>query len=206
MLGDVLQLTAVGSGQGQAILHTLHFRNILDPADSLGNEQNLIDSWQTGGQPTFLATMPSWYTLQARRAAHVFNGVLRATVEEGSSGTGGGFNAGGSESLAPWLSAMIRERSALKGKRYAGRFYLPAGFEICIAGTAITDLLLGYLQSYCNAMMTVYGPNGTNPNWRLVTFSRTRSLEPGATTDNTTAQVISLSPSAVLTTTRSRRA
>jgi hypothetical protein len=207
-LNDTYFFTAQGSLLGRSYVHTLHFREVVlsvapNPA------QQLIDDWQSGCQAAWLSLHPTWYTLIRLTAQRVCGALpLPARVEEavGLVGTRGGT---GGEGLAPWLSIAVNEATGLAGHSRHGRFFVSGGTENDINGEVLSTggtSWLGLTQAYCTAVSTKFGPIAASPDWRLVVHSRKLADVPGTQCQDSSTPVTSLSPTARLTTQRSRRA
>lgn len=172
---DTMQLAVVGTVSTQQHVHTLHFRQ--KPTSGLGieNEQQLIDAWQAAMQTSYLALFRSFNNPIERIIARQVCGAvpLRAPIEETvAGGTQPGTKATTGDDMPPWLAAVFSVRTHLQGKSRRGRFFIGGVSEDeqergNVAGAALTRY-----GAYATALLTAFGPTGTNPNFQLVVHSR----------------------------------
>lgn len=203
-INDTSLLAAIGSAQGEQMVHTLHFRHLAPPAPGELMEQTLIDQWQAAAQSQFLAQFGNSFTLDRILARQVCGTVpLRATVEETVGLTGSKGHSGAI--TAPWLAGLVRERTALTGRTRQGRYFIWVDDEANINGKTISTAFQTTMQTYANALLTAFGPSGTNTNFRLVVHSRKLAATPGTQCQDSSTLVTNLAASNVLTTNRSRR-
>ena len=82
-------------------------------------------------------------------------------------GTRGGGN------MPPLVCPIVTWRSGRMGRRYRGRSYLPGLSASDVANGALTGANITSQQFvWASAMMTRYGPTGTNNDFRLGVWSR----------------------------------
>lgn len=77
-----------------------------------------------------------------------------------------------SDMLPPTASAIITWRTALAGRAYRGRSYLPGFGEAQQAGGILNAGCITDMEAAVTAMLGRFGPGGTSGNWRLVVLSR----------------------------------
>jgi hypothetical protein len=203
--GDIFRLAINGSSQGQEIVVTHDFRQVVSPSVPSGTpETDLIDAWQAACQSPFILAVPSNYLLSNLTAQQICGATkpYRGKVTEAVNLPG---SAAGSAPAAPWLATLCRESTAFAGRSYAGRFFMPILDEAHFAATAISAGHQTLITNYCLALSNAFKISGTNSEWDLVVFSRKlNNGEAGHCTTDATG-VVSVAASGILTTMRSRR-
>jgi len=100
---------------------------------------------------------------------------------------------------------MVRERTGLAGRRYAGRFYISGITEGDLDVDTVNTTYMGLVTAYCTALSSFLA-GGSNQDWDLFVWSKAYQLEnPGAPCQSTGARVTSVAGSAIVTTQKSRR-
>lgn len=74
--------------------------------------------------------------------------------------------------LPPQTSAVLSHRTALKGRSYRGRTYLPPASEDFQAGGTWTGTAITAFSTVATQLLAVFGPSGSNTNWRFAVISR----------------------------------
>lgn len=200
---DTAELALVGSKLGQTVIVTHHFR--MTEVGTGRTLQDLIDKWQAAAQTQWLAALRGDYTLDKIRARHVCGSLpLDATTEEavGSAGTA----AVGGDQVAPWISALVRARTALAGRERRGRFFIPLSDEADFSKDDLQSSAITRLQAYVTALQGAFLPGGTQVGfWQMAVHSRKLASIPGTQCQNSSTVVTSLALQTKLTTQRSRR-
>jgi hypothetical protein len=203
-INDIYLLQVRGTLLGQQYIHTLHFKSAVVGTDA-AIQQDLIDSWQAAAQTAWRAAHPAWYTLSDITAQRVC-GSLPLPAETAEVVALAGNRAGGSgDGLAPWLSGLCRERTGFAGRRYAGRFFMSGLQEGDIDGDNLQAGYVTVMTAYCTALAP-FLVGGADADWDLFVRSRVLAAQPGVACQDTGAGVTSVTPSAILTTQKSRRA
>lgn len=76
------------------------------------------------------------------------------------------------ESLPPQCCSVLSLRTALKGRSYRGRIYLPGLPETYDTAGALTATAVTDIGTIITNLLGVFGPAGTNGDWRLGVISR----------------------------------
>lgn len=203
-VNDIYELRIVGVRGGQEIQNTLHFQSFTVGTDA-SQQQDLIDSWQASSQASYLALMHSDYTLSYLQAARVCGSTpLPAPNQEAVNLTGTRGAIGAGDALPPWAAALVREKTAFRGREYAGRFFLNVSSDLDVSGTSLMAAYLTLVGNYITSLGS-YLVGGADADWDLFVRSRKLAAQPGVQCQNTGAGVLSLSASPYLTTMRSRR-
>lgn len=74
--------------------------------------------------------------------------------------------------LPPQCAFVYSLKTALKGRSYRGRFYLPGIPEVLNVGGQCAAASLANMVAVGTQLYTVFGPGGTNTDWQLVVISR----------------------------------
>jgi hypothetical protein len=207
-VNDTILLSVRGTLQGQQYIHTQHFRQINVPAPGVDPLQTLINDWQGSPGTYWLSAHKSNYTLVDIKAEYVCGSLpLPAAVVE-AVGTAGTRVAGG-PALAPWLSAVVSERTAFAGKSYRGRFFVSGGGEEDVAEQIILTGAASWgeaINAYISNLMALFGPAGVSPAYRLVVYSPTIAARvPAPDCTVSAAYVVSMALNPALSTQKSRR-
>lgn len=81
----------------------------------------------------------------------------------------------------PWQCAgVISWRTALAGKSYRGRTYIPGPSEGDTLGGLVTAQYIADLNAVVTQMLAVFGPAGSNTDWRFSIISRIANGVPRA--------------------------
>lgn len=103
------------------------------------------------------------------------------SVRDVAPGTAAGYDyaytavAGGTTStdmLPPQAAAVISWRTALAGRSYRGRTYLPGMVESNQAAGLWTATVITGCEAIVTQMLAVFGPSGTDTNWQFCIISR----------------------------------
>lgn len=105
--------------------------------------------------------------------------------------------------LPPQCAVLFSMKTALKGRSYRGRFYVPGAVQTdetdgILSGTAVTNYTTILTQ-----LLAVFGPSGSNANWQLAVISRFHLGQKRALPVATAVTAISLDP--IIATQRGRR-
>lgn len=76
------------------------------------------------------------------------------------------------EALPPQCAAVLSLRTALKGRSYRGRVYLPGMGEVSQSGGTWIAAQQAKYATIAAQLLAVFGPSGTNTDWRLAVISR----------------------------------
>lgn len=82
------------------------------------------------------------------------------------------------EALPPQCSAVLSWRTALAGRSFRGRSYLPGKGEAEQIGGVWSSTQLSALNAIAAQFLAVFGPSGTDLNWQFVVISRVASGAP----------------------------
>lgn len=102
------------------------------------------------------------------RVEDVKPGTL-ATFEQSAAAVAGN-DAG--QALPPQNAVVITLYTAVKGRSYRGRIYLPGVSENAWDGSAMVGAILTNYLTIPTQLLAVFGPSGSNANWQLVVVSR----------------------------------
>jgi hypothetical protein len=177
-INDTLQLSVQGVVSGQTHVHTLHFRD-----EDIGDlDSQIIDEWQAGCRTSYRQLFNNTdLPCQLYTVRQVCGAVpLRAPVEESEVApniAGSGAKGGGAS--APWLAAVVSERTALAGRSRRGRFFIGGLWEDYKVGANISAAEKGFLQDYVDDLISVFGASGSSGSFRLVVHSPTLADVPG---------------------------
>jgi len=203
-VNDIYLLRVAGTLSGQVILHTLHFKSAVVGTDQT-IQQDLIDSWQATSQTPWRDIYGTQYLLDTVSAQRVCGSLpLPAATIETVNLTGGRVSGITGEIAAPWFAGLVRERTGLAGKSYAGRFFTSGMFEGDFSGENIVNPYLGLVQTYATSLAS-FLVNGADVDWDLFVYSKKLAGIPGTQCQNAGAGVTSTSVSTRLTTMKSRR-
>lgn len=149
-------------------INTFGFRCIATPADltELGNDFKTALVKNTSGG--FLACTVGAIGSAALTVRDVVPGTgapaqIAYTNVPGSLAT---------DSWPPQCASVISWRTALAGRSYRGRTYLPPGDEGNQARGAISAALVTLIGAAATQMLTVFGPAGTNGKWQFGVITR----------------------------------
>lgn len=112
--------------------------------------------------------MNSSYGSTRLEVADIVPGVL-ATYERSYANVPG---SDASDSLPPQCAVVFSLGTALKGRSYRGRFYLPGVCEGSTLAGALTAAATTNYLTISAQLLAVFGPSGSNANWRLAVISR----------------------------------
>jgi len=209
---DTLQLSIIGTVQGQQHVHTLHMRL----QDGVGTEDGLIDAWEAGPMDEYKAIfLPADNPVQIMRAAQVCGTVpLRAPKEQVPAATIGTRGSAGWLPGPALLAQLVGERTALAGRTRQGRFFIGGVDDHDHAGNSFTIGTVnagepshyGRVTAYLDALALAFVTAGGALAYRLVVHSRTLAgvIPPPQCQDSSTP-VTAFSRQTLVTTMRSRR-
>jgi hypothetical protein len=105
--------------------------------------------------------------------------------------------------LPPQCAVLFSAKTALKGRSYRGRFYVPGPVQTdetdgILSGTAITAY-----STIATQLLAVFGPSGSNANWAYAIISRYHNKQKRTLPVGTPVISVSLDP--VIATQRPRR-
>lgn len=80
--------------------------------------------------------------------------------------------AGVGDMVPPQASVVFTLRTALRGRSFRGRFYLPGLVEGDQAAGNLTAGAITNMGTIGTQLLAVFGPSGTNGDWRLAVISR----------------------------------
>jgi len=163
---DLYTLTIRGTLFGNQIVNSWGFMQISTTAGFLG--QALIDEWQAAcltqyqGCSSQLAT----YDLLSARSIVPDSHVV---VEESLTGITGAVSG---EVSPNQVAGVITWRTALAGRSYRGRTYIPALPQSYVVSGLLSATGLGNYNTFRTAMMTAFAATGSSTNFRLGVISR----------------------------------
>lgn len=166
-IDNLLSLAATSTLFGNQVVNVWGFKQISEAAGF--NGQLLIDDWQAGCQVQYLATITGSVTLNRLSARAVYpdsHELAEETLVSSNVGTSAG--AAGANQLA----GIITWRTALAGRSYRGRSYLPGMNTSWVVNGLWNASAQAVMNAYVSAMILRFGPSGTSLNFRLVTISR----------------------------------
>jgi hypothetical protein len=89
------------------------------------------------------------------------------------------------ESAPPQCAVVLSMRTALKGRSYRGRVYIPGLAETSQNAGQIASAGIAAYAAMATQLLAVFGPAGSNGDWRLAVISRyankLKRLQPVAT-------------------------
>jgi len=207
-INDTSFFKVTGQLRGRQYIHTLHFRHLSVPVGGANPDQVLIDAWQTVAQAAWLQAHTSDYSMQTISAQRICGSPPLPSPTLEASGLTGTRSPASGDPLSPWLCLRANEGTGLAGRSRHGAFFFSGGWELDV-NQDVPDPTAGrwlpLAQSYCTALMTGFGPSGSNSDFRLVVHSRKLASVPGTQCDQASTQVTSLVVTPRLTTNRSRR-
>ena len=163
-LNSIYRVRTQGTYRNQAIELGAHVQQVT----AVGGASDLAGAWANGVGPLVIA---------ATSADVNWRGVLVTDTNEageesyffGFTQPSPGTQAG--ESLPNQNAAVVRLLTGVKGRRRRGRFYVPGITETANAGGSLTGTQLTAIQALGTGMIGLFGPAGSNANYRLVVYS-----------------------------------
>lgn len=133
-----------------------------------GDPTSLASHWITNIVPLIAAatsTSVTWNDVQVQDTSPTGDATYIAAISTGGTGTQTG------DALPPQNAVVVQLRSAGKGRRTRGRFFLPG-----ISETSTTNALLIAPQatavaSLASGLLSNYGPTGSQGSFHLVVWS-----------------------------------
>jgi hypothetical protein len=182
---DIYELAIQGSLQGQQVVTTHHFRQLVADA-ALGYtpdpEVDLQRSWQDHGHGEWMAMMPSasgatgGYTLDQLTIRRVVPYGQPTPAAQLFPYSDVGLRGGGGDSEPPFVVAHCSVRTALAGRRYRGRFFVSGLLDTDHHGEALVGgdtTFLSHLLEYCGGTgLGAFLPGGVSTDWRIGVWSR----------------------------------
>lgn len=203
-VGDTYEFAAQGVVATTQHIHTLHFRSL----NPVGNAAGLITAWSSGALTQYRACFSINDTpttlLKARAVCGTEPLPAGAEVVPTPSSNTQGTRATGAEKEPAFVACTVRELSDLAGRSRQGRFFLGGLQDADVLMNNLATAYVTIVQAYASQLMTVFGPNGTNGDWRLVVHSR-KLAQPGVDCLESSTPVTSLVVTAGVTTMRSRK-
>ena len=204
-VNDTEELAIVSSILGQELVNTYHFRlNSLAPPGSGTIEQILIDQFQTAAYTQYRAMIPTSVLIERISARQICGTPpLRVRIDEtvGQLGTRGLVG----DNCAPWLAALVRERTAFAGRSYQGRNFYVLGSETDFNQNSVAASVVTAINAFNTALLAAFGAAVVGSDFTLVVHSPTKAKVPGVQCQECSSPVVSLSTSPYLTTMKSRR-
>lgn len=208
-VNETYELAIVGTYHGQQIITTHHFREIAPVAGPPDPEQQLLDDWQTTLQTAWRNIVFTTYTLVTLKVQKVCGTApLPIGVEEGV-GLAGTRGIAGINELPAWMALVVNERTAVRGRSYRGRYFVPCVADEDITGdnfVTTAGQMYALVGTYNDGLMTRYGPSGTSANWRLVVHSRKLAAVIGTQCQQSSTLVTQLVRTLAPATMKSRKA
>lgn len=205
-INDTVQLAVLGTVGGQTHVHTLHFRQMSDPA---ATDQSLIDAWQTNVRDTYRNLFSTADNPVQRITARQVCGTipLRAAVEEVEVAPNiAGSQTVSGERMPSWLAAVVSVRTSLSGRRRRGRFFIGGLYEIMQNAGTLDPPQLGAVQAYIDDLIAAFvTPSTGTGGWRLVVHSRTLA-QPGVQCQDSSTLVSGMIARSAIGSMKSRRA
>lgn len=164
---DLYSLSATGALYGSQVVNVWGFRQFSSIPGFMG--QVLIDEWQASCQTAYTGCFPTDVVLNMLRARAVWPDTHQVAEEAVSSG-GGGMLTG--DAGPNQVAAIITWRTALAGRAYRGRTYLPGISTGHLIDGQLNSTYLSGLNGFIIAMMGAFGPSGSSTNFQLVVISR----------------------------------
>lgn len=110
--------------------------------------------------------------------------------------------ASAEDPLPPQCAALYTLRTGTKGRSYRGRLYHPGGGEADQSNGQWAGATVTALQTISTQLLAVFGPAGSNGDWRLAIISRSHNKTKRAVPIAT--QVTSITVSSTIRTQRRR--
>jgi hypothetical protein len=155
-VGDIYSLVLDGTYVGNQMVNTFGFKQRTGASGFQG--QLLIDAFQAGVLPAYLPLINGGMTVQVMRCRDVVPGTSTPAEETLSSGNVG-TNLG--TTIPSQCAALVSWKTALAGRSYRGRTYIPAQMSNDWGG--IGDIQSSFrvkIQTFVTTMLTVFGPSG----------------------------------------------
>lgn len=105
--------------------------------------------------------------------------------------------------LPPQCAVLYSMKTALKGRSYRGRFYLPGPVQTDETDGAWSAGAITAYTTILTQLLAVFGPSGSNGDWRLAVVSRFANKQKRTVPVSTQVTSISLDP--LVATQRPRR-
>jgi len=150
-VGDVWELSLIGSFQGQPVHNIFHYQTTVEPSGEIGN-QDIPEFWIAGAlQTEWLLSFAAEYVLQAYRSQRIYNGdtsalsslppFQRVVNAPGTAGT----------SAVASLSTVITSYNTLLGPDevfFKGKKFMAAGTELTTEDGQINGVLTATIQAF----------------------------------------------------------
>lgn len=205
---ETYELAMLGTYHGQQIVTTHHFRETVPWVPPPSAEQSLIDKWQAALQTAWLNCFPGTYSLLTLRARKVCGTLpLPEAVEEGVNAAGSR-SGGASVEWPAWMALLVTEKTGVAGRSYRGRYYVPGVTDADVDGDVFTTTaftLWALVGTYNAALLSAFGPTGSDGTFRLVVHSRKLAAVPGAQCQQSSTPVTALVRSIRPATMKSRK-
>jgi len=198
-VGDITQIIVRYLSDTGIKVNTFGFICVTNVANGLSNLESAFRTAMikntSGG---LLYAVSSFYSVDSLLVEDVKPGTA-ASYESSFTAVSG---ADTGDPLPPQCASVFSLRTGLKGRSYRGRFFLPATSETNQANGAVIGAYTTKLNTISAQLLAVFGPAGTNGDWRLGVISR--YLNKVQRTTPVCTQVTSISIDPVLHTQRRR--
>lgn len=168
-IGDIVQIVVPYVGPPGTLINDFGFVCVTSVSDGLNNLANAFN--------TAMVKNSSGGLLHPVADDYVVSSVVAEDVKPGTAASVeititpvAGFLA--ADPLPPQCSAVLSWRTALKGRAYRGRTYLPPSTEDAQSNGNWTSGALTDFNATITHLLEVFGPSGTNGDWRLAVISR----------------------------------
>lgn len=200
-VGDIYQVDVEYVGPGGAQFNTFGFVCVTNVAGDA--QTNLAAAFKTamvkntsGGLLYGMAGDMSSSTLHVE---DVKPGVLATLDYSYAAVAGSSIQA----NLPPQCAVLISAKTGTKGRSYRGRFYLPGPVQTDETDGLLSGAAVTAYTTIPTQLLSVFGPAGTNGDWRYAVISRYSNKQKRAVPIAT--QVTSLALDPVIATQRRRR-
>lgn len=166
-LGDTYKVRLRGTMRGQSVETGFHISQILSDGDAA----DLAGSVVASVMPLVLAATSvevNWNEVVVSDVRSAADGGL-ASVTLPLTQPNPGLVTG--DALPNQNAMVIGLRTGRKGGRYNGRMFVPGISETTTLNGNITGSQLTALQALASGLITLYGPSGTEPNYRIQIYS-----------------------------------
>lgn len=170
VIGDIYEVSVLYTGTGSTFQNNFGFVCVTNVAGDA--QANLASAFRTA-----MIKNTSGGLLYYRANDLTVTTITVADVKPGTAATYESTAAGvtGSETgePLPWQIAVCYSlRTALKGRSYHGRIYLPG---VCVDAVDTDTLNASSITAHttiATQLLAVFGPSGSNGDWRLAVISR----------------------------------
>jgi hypothetical protein len=163
-IGHTYRVNTRGTARQQRVQFGLHLRQ----DGATGDPTTLASHWITNIVPLVIAATSvevNWNDVQVADTSPSGDATVIAGITQPAPGTQTG------EMLPTQNAIVVQLRSAQKGRRTRGRFYLPGISELNHAGGVVTGTQQSAVSSLAAALLTFYGPTGSQGSFHLVIYS-----------------------------------